>query len=380
MDEHSQTEGSAGSSDTKVESETERLALLSQQGYQYIRENMTDQAERCFAEVLEAEPDNNYALVGMGDLERKRKNFDAAIVYYRRCLEHFPENNYALFGLAESYRSTKQYNRAVEVWEKYLKHDSENVTVLTRVADAYRKARVFDRSRELYQQVLEIEKDNNYALIGLGHLHYDFHDYQSALYFWERMYEKSGEGVDIRVLTSLGNCHRKMKTFSDGVRYFEQALEREPYNFFALYGLADCYRGMQQPERSLDYWQRILETDPNNKVILTRIGDAYRAMNELVQAEDYYRRALNVQYDSYAILGLAIIHRKNKQHDDAITALENLLESEPENGRAALELAGCYEEQRRVPEALAVLSRYAQRARNPGRTVHRRIAELKSRM
>lgn len=358
----------------------ERLSLLSQQGYQYIRENMPEKARECFQEVLESEPENNYALVGMGDLERKRRDFEAAVRYYQECLTHYPENNYALFGLAESYRSMKQYNRAVEIWEKYLKHDSENVTVLTRVADAYRKARVLKRSRELYMKVLELEPDNNYALIGLGHLHYDFHEYSSAQHFWERMYEKSGEEVDIRVLTSLGNCHRKMKTFAKGIRYFERALEREPDNFFALYGLADCYRGMRQPEKSLVYWKQILAADPNNKVILTRIGDAYRAMDDLVEAEDYYRQALNVQYDSYAILGLAIIHRQKNQHDEAIRALENLLEAEPENSRAVLELAGCYEDTRRIAEALAVLSRFTQRTRNPGRIVQRRISDLRARL
>lgn len=377
MDEQNQVEIPAGQ---PADPEKERLALLSQQGYQYIRENMLDKARESFLEVLETEPENNYALVGMGDLERKNRNFSEAVRYYQECLTHFPENNYALFGLAESYRAMKQFNRAVEVWEKYLKHDNDNVTVLTRVADAYRKAKVFPRSRELYERVLELEEDNNYALIGLGHLHYDFHEYKAALGYWERMYEKAGEGVDIRVLTSLGNCHRKMKTFTQGVAYFEKALERESDNFFALYGLADCYRGMQKPDQSLLYWQRILDSDPDNKVILTRIGDAYRAMEDLVAAEDHYRRALNVQYDSYAILGLAIIHRKKKQFDEAIRALEDLLKSDPENGRAVLELSGCYEDLRRIPEALAVLQSFTQRTRNPGRLVQRRIADLKGRL
>lgn len=373
-------QSAAGGQADQTSEEKERLSLLSQQGYQYLRENMTTEARQRFEEVLEAEPENNYALVGMGDLERKERRFNKAVTYYLQCLEHYPENNYALFGLAESYRSMKQFNRAVEVWERYLKHDGENVTVLTRVADAYRKARIFDRSRELYQQVLELEPENSYALIGLGHLNYDFHNYAEARSYWERMHRKSGDAVDIRVLTSLGNCHRKMKTFRDGVQYFELALEREPHNFFALYGLADCYRGMQQPEQSLVYWQRILDTDPENKVILTRIGDAYRTMEKLEEAEDYYRRALNVQYDSYAILGLAIIHRRKKQYEEAIAALERLSESEPENHRVALELSGCYEDQRRIPEALAVLSRFVQRTRNPGRQVQRRIADLRSRM
>lgn len=362
------------------EENKERLSLISRQGYQLLRENMTAEAREKFEEILAEEPDNNYALVGLGDLERKERHFDKAVELYERCLASHPENNYALFGLAESYRAQRKYNRAVEVWEQYLTFDNENVTVLTRVADVYRKLRTFDRSRELYLRVLEIEKDNPYALIGLGHLHYDFKQFDSARHHWERMYEIAGDSVDIRVLTSLGNCHRKLKTYQQGIPYFKKALEREPDNFYALYGLADCYRGLHQPEESLEYWQRILKNDPENKVILTRAGDAYRTMDRYDEAEDYYRRALNVQYDVYAIIGLAVIHRRQKQFEKAISALEDLAVNEKDNARVFLELSGCYEDQGRIPEALAVLSRYVEGARNPGRNVQRRIAELTARL
>lgn len=355
-------------------------AELSRRAYQLLREDMTDQAREEFEKILQEDPQNNYALVGLGDLERQQKNYPRAIEYYTQCLEYHTDNNYALFGLAESYRAVRQYNRAVEVWERYLKHDQDNVTVLTRVADAYRKARNFERSREIYLRVLELEKDNDYALIGLGHLHYDFRDYESALYYWKRMYVKSGEAVDIRVLTSLGNCHRKMKSFAQGIPFFEEALQREPQNFFALYGLADCYRGLQHPEKSLSYWQQILERDRNNKVILTRIGDAYRAMEKFHEAEQSYREALNVQYDSYAALGLAIIHRNRKEYDEAIRGLDALIEIEPENYRAVSELAGCYEGQRKYAEALAVLARYMQNARNPVKSAQRYAMELRNRL
>ena len=67
--------------------------------------------------------------------------------------------------------------------------------------------------------VLEIEKDNPYALIGLGHLHYDFKDYREALNYWTRSYHLNETNADIRILTAIGNCHRKLRTFKDGVYY-----------------------------------------------------------------------------------------------------------------------------------------------------------------
>ena len=86
-----------------------------------------------------------------------------------------------------------------------------------------------------------MEEKNAYALIGLGHLHYDFKEYRDALYYWTKILEQSEELVDIRILTSIGNCHRKLKTFDKGIDFFKKALEIDQNNFYALFGLADCY-------------------------------------------------------------------------------------------------------------------------------------------
>jgi tetratricopeptide (TPR) repeat protein len=278
----------------------------------------------------------------MGDAVRKQGNFREAAVYYQRCLARHPGNNYALFGLADCYKALNQYHKAIEIWEQYLLHDDKNITVLTRVADAYRKVRDFKHSKAVYLRVLEMEGLNPYAIIGLGHLHYDFKEYREALFYWEKMLAVNRDNVDIRVLTSIGNCHRKLKTFAEGVSYFERALRKEPSNFYALFGLADCYRGMNRQELSLEYWNRILEQDPRNKVILTRAGDAYRSMENYEQAVRYYERALNIEFDTYAVLGLALVAKAQGKYDEAMESLKRLGQQDPKNYRLFLELADCY--------------------------------------
>ncbi|MFP4549989.1 MAG: tetratricopeptide repeat protein [Spirochaetales bacterium] len=335
-----------------------QLATLSQEGYQYLRENRLSEATESFSEILRQDESNCYALVGLGDVARKRGERDAAVDYYARCLENDPENSFALFGLADSYRSLRKYREAVEVWERYLKHDDTNVTVLTRVADGYRKLRNKRRSAELYERVLELEAENPYALIGLGHLHYDHREYQQALGCWTRMLSISGARVDIRVLTSIGNCHRKLKQFAEGIPYFEQALESESGNFYALFGLADCYRGLNQQEKSLEYWNAILEKDPHNKVILTRAGDAYRSLGELDQAASLYKQALSIANDLFAKLGLAIIARLHGDFGQALSAMENLIDQDPDNHRIYVELAHTYAQAGQTQDAVAALSRF----------------------
>jgi tetratricopeptide (TPR) repeat protein len=203
-----------------------------------------------------------------------------------------------------------------------------------------------------------MDEQNPYAIIGLGHLHYDFKEYQDALYYWEKMVANNRDNVDIRVLTSIGNCHRKLKTFGEGIPYFEKALKRDNYNFYALFGLADCYRGMNRQHLSLEYWNRILEIDPRNKVILTRAGDAYRGLNDFDKAAEYYHRALNVEFDTYAVLGLAEMAKIQGKYDEAIESLRRLTQQDPKNYRLYLELADCYVKKNDRARAIAVLGEF----------------------
>ncbi|MDR1932688.1 MAG: tetratricopeptide repeat protein [Spirochaetales bacterium] len=323
--------------------EKPEIADFSQKGYLYLKENQLGTAEECFKKILDIEPDNNYALVGMGDAARKRADFETAIRYYNLCLEHHPGNNYALFGLADCYKAFKNYPKAIEIWEHYLRHDDKNVTVLTRIADAYRKVRNLHKSRTIYQQVLAMEEDNPYALIGLGHLHYDFREYEKALFYWERMIgAHSLDQIDIRVLTSVGNCHRKLKNFARGIEVFSKALEIVPDNFYALFGMADCYRGMNMHEKALEYWNRILVPDPENKVILTRAGEECRAMGRFDEAQKLYEKALNIEYDAYAVMGLALINKERGKYAEALGSLEALLQTNFKNARLYSEIADCY--------------------------------------
>lgn len=335
-----------------------KISELSKKGYQLIKENDSEGAKKAFEEILTIEDNNNYALVGLGDTERKQGHFREATEYYNKCLTYYPSNNYALFGLADCYKSMNQFTKAIDIWQQYLIHDDKNITVITRVADAYRKTHDFKKSKDLYLKVLEMENNNPYALIGLGHLNYDFKEYKDALYYWTRIYEINQDSVDIRVLTSIGNCHRKLKTFEKGTKFFEMALEREPNNFYALFGLADCYRGMNQQFKSIEYWNKILDLDPKNKVILTRAGDAYRTTGNYEEAKVYYSKALEIDFDVYAAIGLALICKGEGNFEEAAKRFTTLIKNDARNSRLYIDLSDCYVSMGRKAEAIQLLEDY----------------------
>lgn len=342
----------------KKDEKSIQISELSINGYQKLKANDIESAKGFFNRILELDHNNNYALVGLGDSERKQGNYISAIKYYSECLSNHPGNNYALFGLADCYKAQNQYRRAIEIWEEYLNHDNTNITVLTRIADAYRKTHDYKKSKELYLKVLDIENTNAYALIGLGHLNYDFKEYRDALFYWQKAYENNINNVDIRILTSIGNCHRKLKTFNDGLFYFQKALDMDPKNFYALFGMADSYRGLNKQEQSIIYWNKILDIDPENKVILTRLGDAYRNIGDYRNAETYYNRALNIDFDIYAAMGLALICKCEGKYEEATERFKGLIQNDPKNYRLYIDLAHCYLSQNKKNDAVMALESF----------------------
>jgi tetratricopeptide (TPR) repeat protein len=154
------------------------------------------------------------------------------------------------------------------------------------------------------------------------------------------------------------------------------ALKQEQHNFYALFVLSDCYRGLNQQDRSLELWNRILEHDPQNKVILTRAGDAYRNLGMFDAAVEYYQRALNMEFNTYAVLGLAIVDKYKGKFSEAIASLERLIQQDPKSYRLYIELADCHITNGETKEAVEILEEFQKQGiRN--NTVNELLEKLK---
>ena len=74
----------------EVDPKTQEISELSKKGYQLLKENKITEAKDAFSLILTLDDNNNYALVGLGDSERKQNHFRDAIEYYSKCLSYHP--------------------------------------------------------------------------------------------------------------------------------------------------------------------------------------------------------------------------------------------------------------------------------------------------
>ena len=352
------------------------LIRLSQAGYAALRDKRPADAAKQFERLLLLDPSNSYGMVGLAQVARSGGDAKGARQWYERCLEQEPDNPFALKGAAECCADLQDDRSAVELWTRYIAGGAgEDAVALTRIGDAWRRLGERKRSEEAYRRALAVEPHNRYAMTGLGHLEYEAGRWQQSAEHWQQLLALEPQSV--YALTSLGNCLRRTGDFAAALERYQEALRLEPDNFYALFGAADSLRGLGDYVRSREAWEALLERDPSNRIILTRVGDAYRHLGDLDAARRHYERALAVDFDVYAVIGLARVAGARADYGRAVAILTDLRGREPRNARVAVELADCLLLSGDREGAAKVLRRFLEEA-GPDPLVSSRLRELGS--
>jgi tetratricopeptide (TPR) repeat protein len=111
---------------------------------------------------------------------------------------------------------------------------------------------------------------------------------------------------------------------------FNRALELEPRNSAALRGAASIYLRSKTTHKTIELLRTLVEVEPNDSEAHSDLGAAYFATGDYQNAGIQYRHALRFKPSSpAALLGLANIHLKSGEEDQALTFLEKVERAAP---------------------------------------------------
>jgi tetratricopeptide (TPR) repeat protein len=344
---------------TEEEERFQKIKSFAKDAYRYLDQRRYDDAKEKLEALLEIDPTNTYGLVGMGDLYFKQKKPELAVDFYHRCLLQDPTNKFSLMGIMNCFRDMNQLKKVIEVAEEFRHIMITDASILSRVADAHRKLKNFKESEVYYMAALQINPNDQYVIVGLGHLYFACQRYKEAIQWWEKLL--STQPKNIKILTEIGNSYRKIKDFDKAIVYYSKAKELDTKNFFALYGLAESYRGKKDFDSAIEYWEAILEFDPDNKLIINRYADSLRGMGNYDKALECFNKILATGDDYYALLGKAASLRLIGELPKAEDIYLELSEKFPMDPRPGMELADLWNHTDRSEKAIQLLENLAKK-------------------
>jgi len=274
------------------------------------------------------------AYYGLGLIKQYAKNFDAAIVHYKKALEHLEPYQEAYSRLASIYLDKGEVETAYEYLQKELKSDNEtdllnlnlaryhglkneiepareylekalaltdaNPEIFERAGVFYANLGQFDRAREMFAKLVELRPNYDYAVRQLAKVTFDGGDFNLSAEYYERLTSMiSGNAAD---WNDLAGSYFKLGKFEKAELAYSKALEFDE-------NLANAYRNLGLTKLKLGKNQEALALLENysslNRAdidIIKAIGTIYLNLSDYASAITYFETALQQNSDDLETL------------------------------------------------------------------------------
>lgn len=257
-----------------------------------------------------------------GNAAYKKKDFDTALVHYSKAIEHDPTDLTFYSNIAAVQFEQKDYRKCIEECEKAIAVGRENradykliAKVFTRAGNSSKKLGEYKQAKAYYEKSLSEHRTPEVKTM-LSQMEAIIKEEERRAFIDPAKAEEEKE---------LGNDYFKKGDFSNAVKHYTEAINRNPddpklysnraacYTKLAAFdlGLKDCdmctkldvkfikgwirkgkiLQGMQQQSKALSAYQKALEIDPTNG----EANEGYRACTMAVHSnpEEVRKKAMN---------------------------------------------------------------------------------------
>jgi predicted O-linked N-acetylglucosamine transferase (SPINDLY family) len=281
-----------------------------------------DEAERLYAEIAAAEPENAQAWHLLGVAAHQRGDHPKAIELIRRAIGFLPGDASFFSNLGLALHAQRQFDDAVAA----------------------------------YRQALALKPDYADALYNLGNALQLTQQPEEAAVCYRRAVAVAPDFVEAH--NNLGNVLRDTGWLDEAVESYRRALALKP-GLAALHNnLGNALKAQRRLAEAIGSYREALRLHPNFPDALNNLGNVLQELEQVDEAVALYRRALVLRPDfaeAHNNLGNAL--QELGKLEEAVAAFERALALDPAHAKAQFNLALTLQEQNRPVEAADAYTR-----------------------
>ena len=159
-------------------------------------------------------------------------------------------------------------------------------------------------------------------------------------------------------LNSLGAANMNQQKFSDGQKYFEQALVADPKFSVARLNLGISLMSQQKLEPARAALEQASKELPSDPYAWYNLGLVYKDLNEIEKGIAAFQHAAELTHEADPYYFLGYLESQRQHYDEAIAAFQKALAAFPFHASAEFGIARAYQRKGDVEQARLHLARF----------------------
>ena len=228
-----------------------------------------------------------------------------------------------LAALGKSEEALQNYFSALPYFD-----EDEKFELYNAIAYEYQHMRDFDRALDFYNKAIPYADDRDTIYHEIRCCYLSAGRKEDALAYFQNMIDK--DPYNSKAWTNIGDIYRMMGQYEESIDPYEYALSIDPEDLWTNMHLADIYYDLGRYKEAIDTLEEALRNGVETSMIHTTIGDCYYRLNDLQSAEEHFLKALEINPmigSGYA--GLGYVYSDRGQSLKAIKYFEKAIELEP---------------------------------------------------
>lgn len=289
---------------------------------------VTEQADR-----LSAEDRRKYEYFFLEGVRLKeQEEYDAAFSMYERCLEIDPDAASALYEISQFYLFLQQPEKGLALLEKAVRQDPGNFWYNQALAGFYQSKNRFTEAIRVYEGMVERFPSKLEPLMVLVDLYTRVKDYPKVISALDRLEERSGKSEQISM--DKFRIYLVMQDNKKAFNEIESLVKEYPNDMKYRVVLGEVYLNNGKTDEAYSTFRKILEEEPDNVMALLSMVSYYEKTNQ----EELYRQQLdtvllNKKVDPQVKLGIMrqLIYQSEQTDKDStkiISLFDSMMEQE----------------------------------------------------
>lgn len=292
---------------------------------------------------------------------KEKEDFAAAFEMYEHCLAIDPDAPAALYEISQFYLFLKQPERALVALEKAVREAPDNFWYKQTLAAYHQSRGDFKKAITVYEDMATQFTAKQEPLMILVGLYGQTRDYPHAINALDRLEERAGKSEQISM--EKFQLYLTMNDYKQAFKEIENLAKEYPNDMRYMSILGDVYLNNGKTKEAYDTYRKVLSQEPDNMMAMLSLASYYDKTGQ----KDLYRQQLdsvllNKKVDSDTKLGIMqqlVIQSEQTDKDSTkiISIFDSILAQQQDDAQLAMLYAQYLSIKNMEKESIPVLNK-----------------------